>query len=165
MASQPADGTAMTLEIDGAALLPGAALSILAGLDELAERANSNRAGVRLRGNRQLRDLAERGGPLPTIARCYLGSAARPVRAIFFDKKPAMNWALGWHQDRTIAVAAKHPRAGYETWTSKAGICHVEPPFSVIDRMVTIRVHIDDVDDDNAPLLIAPGSHRLGRIP
>lgn len=32
-------------------------------------------------------------------------------------------------------------------------------------RMVTLRVHIDDVPVTNAPLLIAPGSHRAGRIP
>lgn len=31
--------------------------------------------------------------------------------------------------------------------------------------MVTLRLHIDDCDEDNAPLLVAPGSHALGRIP
>lgn len=31
--------------------------------------------------------------------------------------------------------------------------------------MVTLRVHLDDVPDTNAPLLIAPGSHKVGRIP
>jgi ectoine hydroxylase-related dioxygenase (phytanoyl-CoA dioxygenase family) len=31
--------------------------------------------------------------------------------------------------------------------------------------MVTLRAHLDDVPPTNAPLLIAPGSHRLGRIP
>lgn len=31
--------------------------------------------------------------------------------------------------------------------------------------MVTIRIHLDAVPADNAPLLIAPGSHRLGRVP
>ncbi|GLH79045.1 hypothetical protein SSBR45G_39540 [Bradyrhizobium sp. SSBR45G] len=30
--------------------------------------------------------------------------------------------------------------------------------------MVTLRVHLDAVPGGNAPLLIAPGSHRLGRI-
>jgi len=30
--------------------------------------------------------------------------------------------------------------------------------------MLTIRVHLDDVPIDHAPLLIAPGSHRFGRI-
>lgn len=46
----------------------------------------------------------------------------------------------------------------------KQGILHVEPPFSVIARMLTLRIHLDPVPADNAPLLIAPGSHRLGRI-
>jgi ectoine hydroxylase-related dioxygenase (phytanoyl-CoA dioxygenase family) len=31
--------------------------------------------------------------------------------------------------------------------------------------MVTLRVHLDPVPATNAPLLIAPGSHRLGLIP
>lgn len=30
--------------------------------------------------------------------------------------------------------------------------------------MVTLRLHLDDVPVTNAPLLVAPGSHRLGRI-
>lgn len=31
--------------------------------------------------------------------------------------------------------------------------------------MVTLRIHLDPVPADNAPLLIAPGSHRYGRVP
>jgi ectoine hydroxylase-related dioxygenase (phytanoyl-CoA dioxygenase family) len=31
--------------------------------------------------------------------------------------------------------------------------------------MVTLRVHIDPVPVNNAPLLITPGSHKLGRVP
>jgi len=42
---------------------------------------------------------------------------------------------------------------------------HVEPPFALLSGMVTLRVHIDPVPASNAPLLIAPGSHKLGRIP
>lgn len=53
---------------------------------------------------------------------------------------------------------------GFGPWSGKAGLQHVEPPFAVISRMVTLRVHLDDVPADNAPLLIAPGSHRLGRM-
>lgn len=41
---------------------------------------------------------------------------------------------------------------------------HVAPPIDLLERMLTIRIHLDDVSTDNAPLLIAPGSHRLGRI-
>jgi ectoine hydroxylase-related dioxygenase (phytanoyl-CoA dioxygenase family) len=34
-----------------------------------------------------------------------------------------------------------------------------------MERMVTLRVHLDPVPPDNAPLVLAAGSHRLGRIP
>ncbi len=54
---------------------------------------------------------------------------------------------------------------GYGPWSRKAGLQHVEPPFALIEAMLTIRIHLDDVPPTNAPLLIAPGSHRLGRIP
>jgi hypothetical protein len=31
--------------------------------------------------------------------------------------------------------------------------------------MVTLRIHLDDTPAANAPLLIAPGSHALGKVP
>jgi ectoine hydroxylase-related dioxygenase (phytanoyl-CoA dioxygenase family) len=66
--------------------------------------------------------------------------------------------------DRTIAVQAKLEVPGFGPWTVKAGIHHVEPPTELLERMVTLRLHLDRVDEDNAPLLIVPGSHRLGRV-
>lgn len=39
------------------------------------------------------------------------------------------------------------------------------PPFEILTRMVTLRVHLDPVDAANAPLRVALGSHRLGRVP
>jgi len=83
---------------------------------------------------------------------------------VLFDKTPGTNWTLGWHQDRTIAIRKRLDTPGYGPWTLKHGIQHVEPPFPVIEAMLTIRLHLDAVPPDNAPLLIAPGSHRLGRV-
>ncbi|WP_245646676.1 phytanoyl-CoA dioxygenase family protein [Sphingomonas soli] len=117
-----------------------------------------DRAGLRLRDIPGLADL---------LSADSLGAAVpghRPVRAILFDKSAFANWALGWHQDRTIAVRTRAEVSGFGPWSIKAGMAHVEPPFAIIERMRTVRVHLDDVDADNAPLLIAPGSHRLGRI-
>jgi hypothetical protein len=57
------------------------------------------------------------------------------------------------------------PVGGYGTWTVKDGMTHVEPPFELLASMVTLRVHFDPVTESNAPLLIAPGSHKIGRIP
>jgi hypothetical protein len=91
-------------------------------------------------------------------------AGAKPVRAILFDKSPEANWAVGWHQDRTISVTERRDVDGFEPWTLKDGVHHVAPPFALLARMITLRVHLDEVAADNAPLRIAVGSHRLGRI-
>lgn len=54
---------------------------------------------------------------------------------------------------------------GFDHWTIKGGMQHVEPPFGLLAGMLTLRVHLDDVPPENAPLLIAPGSHEFGLIP
>ena len=103
-------------------------------------------------------------GTIGAVAASVLGSTARPVRAVFFDKSDQANWSLDWHQDRVICVQKRVDAAGFDRWTTKAGLLHVSPPFELLADMVTLRVHLDDVDDGNAPLLIAPGSHRLGKL-
>ena len=54
---------------------------------------------------------------------------------------------------------------GYGPWTVKFGLIQVEPPFDIGELMVALRVHLDAVDQRNAPLRIVRGSHRLGRLP
>ena len=98
------------------------------------------------------------------MAASHLGTNARAVRAILFDKHGANNWALGWHQDRTIAVKERKEVTGFGPWTMKAGTHHVAPPMWLLSKMVTVRIHLDAVDSDNAPLLVAPGSHRSGLV-
>ena len=120
-------------------------------------------AGHRLTANPALDDWLRRG-TLARVIASLLGAGARPIRAILFNKSEDTNWALGWHQDRTIAVKARADLPGFGPWTLKSGILHVEPPFALIESMVTARIHIDAVDALNAPLLAAPGSHRQGRI-
>ncbi|MBR0551562.1 phytanoyl-CoA dioxygenase family protein [Sphingomonadaceae bacterium LXI357] len=99
-----------------------------------------------------------------SLLRKYLGESARPVRVIAFDKHSQNNWFLSWHQDRTIEVKRRAEVEDYGPWTRKQGRLHVSPPFAVIERMLTVRMHVDAVDEANAPLLIAPGSHKAGVI-
>jgi hypothetical protein len=120
-------------------------------------------AGVRVFSNPQL-DNWLTDGPVGRLARSVLSSAPRAVRAILFEKTQQTNWALGWHQDRTIAVRERVDSRGFNNWNRKSGVDHVEPPFSFIENMLTVRIHIDPVDENNAPLLVSPRSHRCGRI-
>lgn len=154
----------LDFERDGAALFAGAALCILPELDGLAAAVPGDRAGVRLHRMTALRALTAAVSPIQRIAAELIGEGAFAVRAILFDKTPGTNWSLAWHQDRTIAVRERIDTPGFGPWSVKQGLQHVEPPFALIEAMATLRVHLDDVPHDNAPLLIAPGSHRLGRI-
>ena len=130
----------------------------------VAERMPANRAGVRLFGAPSLQELLGPQGSVGRLATTVLGAAARPVRAVLFDKTQKTNWLVPWHQDRTIAVRDRGEADGFRPWSIKAGVHHVEPPFELLAGMMTLRVHLDDCDEDNAPLLIAPGSHLLGRV-
>jgi len=153
----------LTLATDGAQYFRGAANTLLPILDHLATTMTSARAGHRLHGP-PLKDLTAHGSHLHAIAAQQIGDHANAVRAILFNKTEGVNWALGWHQDRTIAVKARHLIDDYGPWTIKSGINHVAPPSTLLAGMVTMRIHLDDTPHDNAPLLIAPGSHRLGTI-
>lgn len=120
--------------------------------------------GTRLFGVAGLRPFVNHNGPVGALAAAVLGQASRPVRAILFDKTSDVNWSLGWHQDRVIAVSERVDVEGFGPWTRKRGAFHVAPPFPLLSRMVTMRLHFDDVPATNAPLLVAPGSHRFGRV-
>ncbi len=119
---------------------------------------------MRLQGRADLAGLLAVAGPIGSVAAAALGPDCFPVRAILFDKTQATNWALGWHQDRTIAVRARADVPGFGPWTRKQGMAHVAPPVAVLSGMVTLRIHLDPVPETNAPLLIARGSHRLGAV-
>jgi hypothetical protein len=121
-------------------------------------------AGVRMHGVDALKPLLAVQGSVGGIAASILGPQAKPVRAVLFNKSPHTNWSLAWHQDRTICVKERREAPGFGPWTVKSGMQHVAPPFELLERMVTLRAHLDDVPVTNAPLLIAPGSHTLGRI-
>lgn len=150
------------LERRGALHFPGAfSGSDLAALECCLTPLPPGRPGARLLPGATLRPLL---ACADEIARALLGSAGRPVRALLLDKGPQRNWSLGWHQDRTIAVRERIDVPGFADWTVKSGIAHAVPPFRLLEQMLTLRIHIDDAGPDNGPLLIVPGSHRLGPI-
>lgn len=156
----------LTLATDGAQHIPVAiAAASLATIEFTLASQPADRVGLRLASLSALAALLAPTGAIGRHAAAHQGQASRPVRAILFDKSATTNWSLGWHQDRTIAVTERHDAPGFGPWTVKSGIQHVAPPQSLLDRMLTLLLHLDPVDADNAPLLIAPGTHRHGRIP
>ena len=134
-------------------------------ISDATESLPQNKPGIRLHGIDAIRGSLSHDGTIGKVVADAVGDQFRPVRAIFFDKSQDTNWNLGWHQDRTICVKEKREVDGFGPWTIKAGMPHVAPPFELLSRMLTIRVHLDDVSASNAPLLIAPRSHKKGLVP
>ena len=86
------------------------------------------------------------------------------VRGLLFDKTPEANWRVAWHQDVTIAVREQRPVPGFGPWSVKDGIPHTHAPAGLLERMVTLRLHLDDCDESNGALRVLTGSHRSGKL-
>ncbi|WP_430424439.1 phytanoyl-CoA dioxygenase family protein [Phenylobacterium sp.] len=161
-AARKDDQPGLTLDLkafqrDGALRLP--ALFDSARVEALRELPTSG-PGVRLHDAR-LHDLIT---PATEAATALMRAQARPVRAVVFDKTADANWLVAWHQDRTICVAERVEAEGFGPWSRKNGALHVAPPVSILERMVTLRIHLDHVGPDNAPLRAALGSHCIGVV-
>lgn len=109
----------------------------------------------------EVHDLAY-SKPIIDLARNHLPSTPALVRAIYFNKNSKANWLVSWHQDRTIAVKEKNNLDGWGPWSIKQGVHHVQPPLEVLNAIITIRIHLDDADENNGCLKVIPKSHKLG---
>jgi len=84
------------------------------------------------------------------------------VKSIYFDKPGASNWFVSYHQDLTISVNKKVETEGFGPWTIKQDQFGVQPPLEILESIFTIRIHLDDTDENNGALRVIPGSHRKG---
>lgn len=86
------------------------------------------------------------------------------VKSIYFDKPPASNWFVSYHQDLTVAVNQKEVMEGFDKWTIKQHQYAVQPPVAILQNNFTVRIHLDDTDKHNGALKVIPGSHVKGIV-
>jgi hypothetical protein len=121
-------------------------------------------AGKRgLLGVEGVRDVT-RSEKLLELVRPPTGAAVRPVKAIYFEKSASANWLVAWHQDVTIAVEEQMDASGFGPWSVKDGVPHVQAPVELLERMLAVRIHLDDCHEGNGALRVLPGTHQLGRL-
>jgi hypothetical protein len=105
-----------------------------------------------------------RRSPLQDLLAALLGRDFGLVRVLFFDKPPGSSWALPWHKDLTVAVRDNtRPSRHFCKPTRKAGVPHAEAPQKLLEDMLTARIHLDEVTDENGPLKVLLGSHCSGK--
>ena len=134
---------ALTAKLDRAS--PGSA-----GSRALLSQAWCRELAARMRGHHILRTL------LPT--------AHVAVQCTYFEKSMSRNWLVPVHQDLGIPVAERIDHPQLNAWSHKEGSWHVQPPPSVLQQLIAVRLHLDDCLADDGPLRVVPGSHRLGII-
>ncbi len=101
-----------------------------------------------------------RNEPLHTFLTSTLGESFGLVRALYFDKPPGRTWSLAWHKDTSIAVKDNSLASpSFSKPTVKAGVPHTIASDPILEQMLTLRIHLDDVTEDNGPLRVIPGSH------
>jgi len=81
------------------------------------------------------------------------------IKSIYFDKPESSNWFVPYHQDLTIAVDKKAELPGFGPWTVKQNQTAVQAPVELLQNIYTIRIHLDDTDENNGALKVIPKSH------
>jgi ectoine hydroxylase-related dioxygenase (phytanoyl-CoA dioxygenase family) len=99
---------------------------------------------------------------LRSIISELFGSNFFVTKSIYFDKPEQSNWFVSYHQDLTISVDKKLDIEGYGPWTAKQNQFAVQPPLDVLESNFTIRIHLDDTDENNGALKVIPNSHAKG---
>lgn len=92
-----------------------------------------------------------------------LGEDAGLVRGLLFDKPPEQSWAVPWHKDRSIVIQPPSTLSDrYSMPRCKAGLWHCEPPETLLQQMLSLRIHLDPSTAENGPLSVVAGSHCSG---
>lgn len=99
---------------------------------------------------------------LNAVVKELFGTGYQVVKSIYFDKPGDSNWFVSYHQDLTISVKEKADVPGFGPWTVKQQQYAVQPPLTILESNFTIRIHLDDTDEQNGALRVVPGSHNKG---
>lgn len=97
-----------------------------------------------------------------TIINNLFGNDYFVVKSIYFDKPGESNWFVSYHQDLTISVDKKVDVEGFGPWSMKQNQYAVQPPLHILEDNFTIRIHLDDTDENNGALRVIPKSHKKG---
>lgn len=96
---------------------------------------------------------------LKSVMKEIIGEDFFVVKSIYFDKPETSNWYVPYHQDLTISVDKKMEIKNFELWTTKQNQFAVQPPIEFLENITTIRINLDDTDENNGALRVVPKSH------
>lgn len=155
----------MTFENDGFAILP----ELLSNeeCDHLVRAISGkhhSKAGSRgLLALEIVRNTAEKLRIHPAL-QGLIGIDSHAVQCSLFAKGADANWSVTPHQDLSIPVHTPMDLPGWSGWSKKEGVWFVQPPAFVLEKLVAVRLQLDDDSSETGPLEVIPGTHRRGRL-
>ena len=102
--------------------------------------------------------------PVRRLAAAVLGENCFAVRGIFLNQPAGVNGNAFYHQNLTIEVKNRCNAPGFNCWTVVCGVQHVQAPSSLLRRMVSLTLHLDESASYNGPLKVFLGSHLNGDL-
>ncbi len=99
---------------------------------------------------------------LIALASTALSEPATPYRATLFEKSPKSNWLVVWHQDTALPLSKKLDGSEWGPWSNKLGVTYAHSPSWALEKVITLRVHLDPCGPENGPLRVIPRSHQNG---
>ena len=99
---------------------------------------------------------------LLAIASEFVGSDPVAFRATLFDKSAMANWLVVWHQDTALPLRTRIDDPEWGPWSTKGGALYAHAPSWALERVIALRVSLDDSTSTNGPLRVLPDSHRGG---
>ncbi len=96
------------------------------------------------------------------IARGFIGAGATAFRATFFDKSPRANWLVPWHQDTALPLRERMDDPEWGPWSTKGDVHYARAPAWALERVIALRLSLDDSTPSNGPLRVLPESHVRG---
>jgi ectoine hydroxylase-related dioxygenase (phytanoyl-CoA dioxygenase family) len=121
-----------------------------------------SRAGVRHAMRLSHVNALARDQRLLGMARRILGNDAMPFKATIFDKSTTANWLVVWHQDTALPLKNRRDNPEWGPWSVKDGVTYAHAPAHALERVLALRVHLDDSMAENGPLRVLPGTHVQG---
>lgn len=101
---------------------------------------------------------------LKEIIKINFGEDYFITKSIYFDKPEKSNWFVAYHQDLTISVNQKINLENFENWTTKQNQFAVQPPKEILNKNVTIRIHLDKTTKENGALKVLNQSPKKGVV-
>jgi hypothetical protein len=137
-----------SLANNGYAVIPNVLSSVEA--DNLASLVSGNLGNKA--GTRRLLDFewcARLAEKLADDARLResLPMNAHAVQCTLFAKTAESNWLVSLHQDLSIPVAERVESGACSGWSQKQGDTFVQPPISVLESVLAVRIHLDGCDE------------------